>query len=505
MRVIDLDGLTQAPQKLTILELSPSAKRSPTRLLFSLSASIYMSLPLLPLPPRSKPPAESLDKSPVKQPAKRKRLWVWLIVLGLTGLTAAGAIAFFISRRGPQYDINELTVPVAMDALTVRITASGSVEPLRTVNLSPKTSGTLKTLLVEQGDRVSKGQLIARMDSDQLDAQLVQNRAGVAEAQAQLNDALNGASATDIGQAQAALTAARAQLTDARARQTLSKSDLDRNQRLFDQGAISRSELDRAVNDNRSATAGVDQAVAQANETEQRLIDQQNGDDKETIAQAQARLDRAAGQLQAVEVQLADTEIRAPFDGVVTQRFAEEGAFVTPTATASDVTSATSTAIVAIASGLEVIAEVPEADISRIKPGQEAEIQADAFSNETFKGTVRLIAPEAIERQSVTVFQVRVKLTSGTDRLRSNMKTTVAFVGDRLENALVVPTVSIITQGGESGVLVPGKDGKAQFEPVVLGSQVGERIQIVDGVKEGDRVFIDLPPGQSLENLTFGR
>ncbi len=464
-----------------------------------------MPLPLLPLPSRSKLPAESLPKSSAKLPVKHKRLWIWLIVLGLTGLVAAGAITFFISRRGPQYDINELTVPVALDALTVRITASGSVEPLRTVNLSPKTSGTLETLLVEQGDRVTEGQLIARMDSAQLDAQLVQNRASVAEAQAQLNDALNGASATDIGQVEAALTAARAQLTDARARQTLAESDLDRNRRLFDQGGISRSDLDRALNDSRSAAAGVDQAVAQVNETEQRLIDQQNGDDAETVAQAQARLDRAVGQLQAAEVQLADTEIRAPFDGTVTQRFAEEGAFVTPTATASDVTSATSTAIVAIASGLEVIAEVPEADISRIRPGQEAEIQADAFPNETFKGTVRLIAPEAIERQGVTVFQVRVKLLTGTDRLRSNMKTTVAFIGDRLEDALVVPTVSIITQGGETGVLVPGEDGKAQFEPVVLGSQVGEQIQIVDGVEEGDRVFIDLPPGQSLENLTFGR
>jgi HlyD family secretion protein len=85
------------------------------------------------------------------------------------------------------------------------------------------------------------------------------------------------------------------------------------------------------------------------------------------------------------------------------------------------------------------------------------------------------------------------------------MKTTVSFIDNELADALVVPTVSIITQNGESGVLVPGEDGKAQFEPVVLGSQVGEQIQIVDGVKEGDRVFIDLPPGQSLENLTFGR
>ncbi len=433
---------------------------------------------------------------------KRPRLW---LVLGFMGIVAAVAIAFAFSRRGPDYDLNELTVPATLSELTVRITASGSVEPVRTVNLSPKTAGTLEELLVEQGDRVTKGQLIGLMDSAQLNAQLVQNRAGVAEAQAQLDDAINGASATDIGQAEAALSATRAQLNDARARLTLSEDELNRSQRLFDQGAISRSDLDRALNDNRSASAGVEQAIARIDEAEQRMFDQMDGNDEETIAQAEARLNRAKGQLQAVQVQLADTEIRAPFDGIVTQRFAEVGAFVTPTATASDVTSATSTAIVAIASGLEVIAEVPEADISRIEKGQTVEIQTDAFPNQTFEGEVQLIAPEAIERQNVTVFQVRINLLTGEDKLRSNMNTTVAFIGDRVEDALVVPTVAIITQAGESGVLIPDGDGEVQFEPVVLGSQVGDRIQIVDGLEAGDRVFIDLPPGQSLDNLTFGR
>ncbi len=433
-----------------------------------------------------------------------KRPLPWIIGLGLIGLLAAGAIALSVNRRGPQYDVEALTVLVTADKLTVRITASGSVKPLRTVNLSPNTSGILETLLVEQGDPVTQGQLIGRMDSDQLNTQLSQSRASVAEAQAQLDDELNGASDTDVGQAEAALSAVRAQLNEARSRQTLSENDLARNQQLYDQGAIARSDLDQAINENRSAIAGVNQILAQVDEAEQRLVDQQNGNDAEAIAQAQARVNRAIAEQQAIEVQLTETEIRAPFDGIVTQRFAEVGAFVTPTATASEVTSATSTAIVAIASGLEVIAEVPEADVDRIKVGQAAEVQADSFPGETFKGTVRLIAPEAIEKQNVTVFQVRVRLVTGVDKLRSNMTTTVAFIGDELADALVVPTVSIITQRGESGVLVPGEDGKAQFKPVVLGSQVGERIQIVDGLQKGDRVFIDLPPGQSIENLTFG-
>ncbi len=434
-----------------------------------------------------------------------KRPFLWLTGLGLVAILAVGAIAFSIARRTPDYDLEALTVPVTETELTVRITASGTVEPIRTVNLSPKSAGTVQELFVEQGDPVTKGQLIARMDSDQLDAQILQNQASVAEAQAQLEDSLNGSSRTDIGQAEASLASARAQLQEARARLTLSEEELARSQRLFEQGAISRSDLDRAVSDRRSTRANVDQSIARIDEADQRLADQQNGDNAETIAQAEARVNRAQGQLQAVQAQLDDTLVRAPFDGIVTQRFASEGAFVTPTATASEVTSATSTAIVAIASGLEVIAEVPEADIGSIEIGQSVEIQADAFPEETFEGTVKLIAPEAIERQNVTVFQVRVELLTGTDRLRSNMSTDATFIGDELAGALVVPSVSIITQGGERGVLVPGEDGQVQFEPVETGVPVGDRIQITDGLAAGDRVFIDLPPGQSLENLTFGR
>ncbi|MGC1525643.1 MAG: efflux RND transporter periplasmic adaptor subunit [Phormidesmis sp.] len=434
-----------------------------------------------------------------------KRPFLWLTGLGLVAILAVGAIAFSIARRTPDYDLEALTVPVTETELTVRITASGTVEPIRTVNLSPKSAGTVQELFVEQGDPVTKGQLIARMDSDQLDAQILQNQAGVAEAQAQLEDSLNGSSRTDIGQAEASLASARAQLQEASARLTLSEEELARSQRLFEQGAISRSDLDRAVSDRRSTRANVDQSIARIDEADQRLADQQNGDNAETIAQAEARVNRAQGQLQAVQAQLDDTLVRAPFDGIVTQRFASEGAFVTPTATASEVTSATSTAIVAIASGLEVIAEVPEADIGSIEIGQSVEIQADAFPEETFEGTVKLIAPEAIERQNVTVFQVRVELLTGTDRLRSNMSTDATFIGDELAGALVVPSVSIITQGGERGVLVPGEDGQVQFEPVETGVPVGDRIQITDGLAAGDRVFIDLPPGQSLENLTFGR
>jgi HlyD family secretion protein len=103
---------------------------------------------------------------------------------------------------------------------------------------------------------------------------------------------------------------------------------------------------------------------------------------------------------------------------------------------------------VALAEDLEVLAEVPEADISLIEPGQAVEVVADAFPDQTFQGRVKLVAPEAIERQNVTLFQVRIELIDGKDILRSNMNVNVAFVGDQLANALVVPSVAVVTQAG---------------------------------------------------------
>lgn len=436
---------------------------------------------------------------------KVRRPLPWLLALAAAGLLVAGTgTALFLRSRTPQYDVNALTTPVAEEALTVRITASGNVQPVQTVNLSPKSSGILQEIYVEQGDSVTQGQIIARMNSDDIQAQLRQNQAIVTEGEAVLQETLRGRVDEEVGQARAAVEAAQAQVRDAQARVSLAQNQLNRNQSLFERGAISASDLDSAQRESRSAQANYEQAQSRVDELTQRLQDVEGGSEPEVIAQVQARLEQARAQVQASQVALEDTIIRAPFSGVITQRFATVGAFVTPTTSASDATSATSTAIVALARDLEILAEVPEADISQIRPGQAVEIRVDAFPDQLFKGRVRLIAPEAIERQNVTLFQVRVALTDGKDKLLSNMNVSVAFIGDRLENALVVPTVAIVTQAGKTGVLVPDDKNGIRFREVVLGPQVGDQIQVTEGVAAGDRVFVDLPPGKSLENLTLG-
>ena len=438
---------------------------------------------------------------PLFSKARRPRLW-WAGVVMVLGLLLIALGVYWGRSRFQPYDLEQFTTVAKLEPLTVRMSASGRVKPTQTVNLSPENAGIVEELYVEQGDRVNQGQLIARMGSQDIRAQIAQNRAVVAEAEANLQLTRQGPRPEEIAQATATVEAAQAQVLDAQSRLELARGELGRNQTLFERGAISRTTLDNVEREQRAAMATLEQAQARQREAQSRLQDLQNLPEPATVAQAQARLDQAQAQLQASQVRLAENQIRAPFTGIVTQKFATAGAFVTPTTSASELSSATSTAIVALAQDLEVLAEVPEANINLVKLGQAVEVVADAFPEETFAGRVTLIAPEAIERQNVTLFQVRIALDSGKAQLRSNMTVTAAFIGDQLAQALVVPTVAVVTQGGETGVLVPEAGGNLAFQPVTLGPQVGDKIQILNGLQAGDRVFIDLPPGKSLDRLT---
>jgi HlyD family secretion protein len=454
----------------------------------------------------------------------------WLMGLLATGIVGVGLTSVVLIRASqPQFNLAELTVTAAAKDITVRIAASGSVVPVQVVNLSPKTSGRLTDLYVEQGDTVTKGQVIARMDNADVEPQVAQARAAVVQAQAKLAEWQAGSRREEIGQAQAAVdramatgtqvattvTQAEADVQQAQSRVDLAQERVKRNQSLADQGAIARDRLDEVLNEARvaesslrgaqaklnNAKANLSNAQAGVQEARQRLQLLRAGTRPEQIAQAEAQVAEAQARLQAVLVQQKDTVIRAPFAGVVTQRYADPGDFVTPTTSASATASATSTSIVALASGLEILAKVPEADIGRVHLGQEVEIVADAYPDQVFKGKVRLIAPEAVVEQNVTSFQVRIALTTGRNQLRSGMNTDLQFLGTRLNNALVVPSVAIVTQRGQAGVFVPSQSDRPKFQPVTIGANIGNEIQILKGISAGQRVFVELPAGKKLEDF----
>jgi HlyD family secretion protein len=462
----------------------------------------------------------------------------WLIGLMAAGTLVVGTTTYnFVNQGTSKQDITQLTVPVETQNVTLRITASGKVVPVQSVNISPKNPGVLGQLYVEQGDRVQNGQIIARMDVGEIEAQVLQYKANIAQAQAQLDQARAGNRPQEIAQAKARLAQVEAQLAAARAgnrnqeigqaqaqvqsakaQVNLTQSRVNRYRELTRQGATSQDQLDQYISEDSRAKASLEEAqkrlsllqsgtrseeidAKEAAVTEARaaLVLLENGSRPEEIAQRQAAVKAAQAQLQAAEVRLADTVIRSPFSGIVTQKYANIGSFVTPTTSASSSASATSSSIVAVAQGLEVLAQVPEADIGRIKAGQQVDIVADAYADQVFKGRVRLIAPEAVVEQGVTSFQVRVVLETGTDKLRSGLNVDLTFLGDRVNDALVLPTVAIVTEKGQTGVLVPDENNKPQFRQVTVGAQIQDQTQVLDGVKAGDRIFVNPPKDYKIE------
>nr|WP_275072558.1 efflux RND transporter periplasmic adaptor subunit [Petrachloros mirabilis] len=449
-------------------------------------------------------------------------------------MATATAIWIGVRQSGQRLNLEAFTVPAETESLTLQISASGTIVPVQSVNLSPQTSGILQDLLVEQGDRVEQGQVIARMDDRDLLGQQQQAMAGLDQTQARLAQLRAGNRPEEIAQAQARLQQAEAQLSEVRAgnrpeevdqaqsqlaaataQAELAASRVERFRFLASQGAESQDRLDQAIAENNSAQANqreaerrlallrqgsrveaIQRAEAAVVEARQAYELLRRGTRIEEIAQAEAAVNEARGRLQVVQTQLDDTVIRAPFAGIITQKYATEGAFVTPTTTASATTSATSTSIVALATTLEVLAEVPEVDIGQIRPGQAVEVRADAFPGEGFQGQVRLVSPEAVVEQNVTFFQVRVRLQTGQGQLLSGMNTDLTFLGDTVADALVVPTVAIVTERGQTGVYVPDSQNRPQFRSVTIGSSEQDKTQILDGLSPNERVFIDFPPGQ---------
>ena len=265
----------------------------------------------------------------------------------------------------------------------------------------------------------------------------------------------------DRGDLEDRLDELRAQLRSAKAQLNRSQSELQRRGALIRQGGISIDDYNSA-----KSSFEVDKAAVEA--AQQRL---------------EARLKERG-----------DLTVRAPFKGVVTARFADPGAFVTPTTSASASAGASSSSIVELAQGLEAVAKVPESDIGRIQTGQSASVRVDAFPDRRFPARVRQIAPRAEKLNNVTSFEVKLQLIDPPPELRIGMTADIDFNTGTLASRTVIPTVAVVTEQGKPGVLLVGPGNQPTFQSVTLGASSGKDTQILEGLKPGTRVFIYLPP-----------
>jgi len=467
------------------------------------------------------------------------RRWLWALLSGLIFLGLVGGR--HLLSRGRGLETNVLTQSVEKATIPVIITANGTVDAERSINLSPKSSGVVETLLVEEGDRVTEGQVVALMDDSNLRGELLQVQGQLAQQEANLARLVAGDRPEDIAIAEAQLAEAEANLRELRSgnrnqeiaqaearlqsvQTTLQQreTNLQRYDSLFSSGAISREEVEQKRADRDVASAEVreaeeslalanagsrDEQIAQA----QARVEQQRqsvaalnaGNRSEDIEQARAQVLSAQGTLQTTEAKLQDTEIQAPFNGVVNQIYAELGAFVSPSVSGSVTESSSSSSILQLSSVRnEVVVNLPEAQISRIEIGQSVTIKADAFSGETFAGQVTQVAAQATVSQNVTSFEVRLSLAlPEAEKLRVGMNVEAAFEVEVIEDALLVPNAAVVRGPEGEGVYVLERD-EPVFQTIQTGDTAQGKTEVISGL-DGDEQVLISPPSETASEGGF--
>lgn len=386
-------------------------------------------------------PSDVLDKLSIdktRQTPSRSGRRSWLRGAVAAVVCVAIALALLLYLRGRPVVIETVSVVQFFPTQSFTLlNSSGYVVAQRKAAVASKTTGRLEWIGVEEGSRVSGGQIIARLENKDSEAVLRQAEAVLQNSKAGLDQS-------------------KAELADAR-------QSFKRQQELFGQGIVSQAEYD-------AAEARFKRIAAQA-------------------AGAEAGIQNSRAALQGARVNLDYSLIRAPFDAVVLTKNADVGDIITPLGAAANAKAAVVT--IADLASLQVEADVSESNLYQVKKGQPCEITLDALPGSRFRGVVHTIVPTA-DRSKASVM-VKVRFLEHDERIYPEMSAKVAFLereagpADQKARTVVNPA-SIVTVAGREGVyLVTGE--RVVFTPVVRGARLGDLVEI-SGLKSGDKLAL---------------
>jgi RND family efflux transporter MFP subunit len=342
------------------------------------------------------------------------------------GFGGPGGPFGFPGGGGPRQPMTVEVASVKRADMTESLTVVGNLIGAATVEAVPKVSGRLDDVTVRLGDRVRKGQTLAKVEDREI--------------------------AEQVKQAQASFDVAAATIRQREADLRLAQTNLDRSKNLFDRQLIPKQTFDDTDARYQAAAAQLDLAKAQ-------------------YQQAQARLDE-------LKINLANTVISSPVSGFVGKRALDPGAWVTPN---SAFISVVDIDIV------RLVANIVEKDLRRINSGMKADVAVDAYPGEHFVGRIAHVAP--VLDPSTRTAQIEVEIANSSFRLKPGMYAKVSFTVEHKENVLVVPANSVVDASGKKGVYVPGDGDVAKFQTVTLGMSDPDQIEITSGVSEGMRVI----------------
>jgi HlyD family secretion protein len=329
---------------------------------------------------------------------------------------------------GPRAPMTVELASVKRADMAQQITVVGNLVGAQTVAAVPKISGRLEAVSVRLGDRVSRGQRLAKIEDREILEQVKQAEASYA------------VSAATIRQREADLG--------------LARTNLERSRNLHQRDLISKQTFDDAEARYQAAQAQLDLAQAQH-------------------AQAEARLDE-------LKINLSNTTISSPVNGFVGSRTLDAGAWVTP-----------NTAFISVVDigVVRLVANVVERDLRRITQGLKADVEVDAYPGEKFGGRVAHVAP--VLDPATRTAQIEIEIENSNYRLKPGMYAKVNFTVDKREKTLVVPAKAVVDVGGSRGVFLPNKGEQgdvANFRKIEVGLSDSEHIEVASGLSEGDKI-----------------
>lgn len=405
-----------------------------------------------------------------------RRLWLPVLLL----LAVAAALAYpRLTTVGVATALVERVDPIAARQV---LTAGGYVVARNKVDVSSQLTGRIEALLVEEGQRVEKGAVLARLDARDLRAQLAQAEASVLAAEARLAELTAGSRPQEIA-------AARAEVAEARARVTNAEADLTRLRSLFAQQIVARQQLEQAERDAQVARA-------QLRAAEERAALVEIGPRQEQVARARAELAQARANAQYAAALLEKTVIRAPIAGTVVEKLVEVGETVT-TGFIGDRGAKSALVSMADLGDLQIEVDVNEADIRKLRLGQPSVAVPDAYPDRSYPAGVEEIAPRA-NRQKATI-QVKVKVLEPDAQLRPEMSAKVVFLEEAVPAGararVLAPRAAVTERNGRTGVFVVRDEGTASFVPVAVAQPAGEGdlVEVASGLVGGERVVLAPP------------
>lgn len=393
----------------------------------------------------------------------KKKRWIILSIVAVA-VVALVVVAVAATRGGTKIDPTKLA-KVEKGDLAKSVVATGKVTPITKVEIKSKASGIVKKLYVDAGDKVHKGQVLAELDRDEIQAQVSSARAQLLSAEAtekgaeaDLKRAEVDAMGVDIPTLQRAYQRAEQMAKDG----VVSASALDDTQRAYEL-AVNKRDVARA----------------------QLIVG------KAKVAQAQADVEKSRATLSQLEEQLSYTTITAPIDGVVLSRDVEMGDAVSSILVLGS--AATLVMTLGDTSEVYVKGKVDESDIGKVYLGQPARIRVETFKDKVFTGHVTKISPMGAEKDNVTTFEVRVSINNPGGELKAEMTANAEILLDEHKNVLMIPEGAIMyDKDKKASVDVPdpkGKEGKRKLA-VNIGISNGAKTEVLSGLKEGDEVVL---------------